>query len=385
MRNTNRFDKRFLVLVVLVIVVAVLVINHCNSSLALPADCNCPEASSSNALSTFVLGVRGMKGRAPIGELRIQPENLSGLRLTDLTAKTRDETGVEQELNVVLIESVPPFAFAMPSKREKEGVALSILEDGVLEEPTQLVFQYLLSKACGKTLGGRLVVDAGANLGYFTTYSAVMGCRVISFEPQPRLGVLFRTSLALNGVSKRVTLHNNIITSNPRDTKPLKIVYQPGCWACSFVEYAEPGDRSTSNSFIIPPIKIDDAVDEDVLLLKIDVEGFEVKALTSAEHLLTTRKVENILIEWSPTRWPRCGTTLEEGTAWLERLYDMGYTVRHYNLRMEYPRDGLLEYSWPIMGLTWEIPRHKLRHMNEWLTGGQSHFKEANLWFAKER
>jgi len=326
-----------------------------------------------------------MRGRSPVGEIRLPTDHLNGLRLTDITAKTRDESGVEQEINVVLIESTPPFAFAMPSKKEKEGVALSILEDGVLEEATQLVFQYLLNKACSRTPGGRLVVDAGANLGYFTTYSAVMGCRVVSFEPQPRLGVLFRTSLALNGVEKRVALHNNIITSNPRDTKPLKIVYQPGCWACSFVEYAEPGDRSTHNSFIIPPTKIDDVVDEDVLLFKIDVEGFEVKALTSAEHLLTTRKVENILIEWSPTRWPRCGTTLEEGTAWLERLYDMGYTIRHYNLRMEYPRDGLLEYSWPIMGLTWEIPRNKLRHLNEWLVGGQSHFHEANLWFAKER
>jgi len=287
----------------------------------------------------------------------------------------------------VEIESTPPFAFAMPSKKEREGVALSIIEDGVLEEATQVVFQYLLAKSCSKVPGGALVVDAGANLGYFTTYSATLGCRVISFEPQPRLLVLFRTSLALNGLTNRVTLHNNIITDDISNTRPLKIVYQPGCWACSFVESAQVGEISNpaAKSFIIPPVKIDSVVDENVLLFKIDVEGFEIRALDSAIKMLTTRKVENILIEWSPTRWERCGTTLEDGSRWLEKLYDMGYTVRHYDLRMEYPRTGLNEETWPIMGRTWEIPRDKLRHMNEWLVSGQSHFKEANLWFSKER
>lgn len=44
-----------------------------------------------------------------------------------------------------------------------------------------------------------LVVDVGANLGYFTNYAASFGCRVKAFEPIPVLNRHIAYSAALNG------------------------------------------------------------------------------------------------------------------------------------------------------------------------------------------
>lgn len=125
---------------------------------------------------------------------------------------------------------------------------------------------------------------------------------------------------------------------------------------------------------------MDDIVHEDVLLLKIDVEGFEVHALKSAQNLFKNHKVRNILMEWNPARFPRAETTIEESTSWLERLSMDGYVIRHYELRMAYPRQGLPETTFPYVGKTYEIPPEKVRHFNEWL---YEHKAEANIWLTK--
>lgn len=73
-----------------------------------------------------------------------------------------------------------------------------------MELPTRLLFEYLLIEGCAQT-PAPLVVDAGANLGYFSTYSAVMGCRVVAVEPQPRLQPIIKASAAVNRVQDRLS------------------------------------------------------------------------------------------------------------------------------------------------------------------------------------
>jgi hypothetical protein len=49
-----------------------------------------------------------------------------------------------------------------------------------------------------------------------------------------------------------------------------------------------------------PRRALDDIVKEDVCLLKVDVEGFEPRALKGAAQLFSKYKVENVLMEYSP-------------------------------------------------------------------------------------
>jgi len=73
-------------------------------------------------------------------------------------------------------------------------------------------------------------------------------------------------------------------------------------------------------------------------------------------------------------------TTQQEATEWLHRLHNMGYTVRHYNLRMAFPRDKLTEEFLPLIGPTWIIPPEKFDEFNSFIYSSKN---EANLWLHK--
>jgi FkbM family methyltransferase len=49
-----------------------------------------------------------------------------------------------------------------------------------------------------------LVLDVGANLGWFTAYSSAAGCRVIGVEPQPRMLTLINVTLGLNDLNSKL-------------------------------------------------------------------------------------------------------------------------------------------------------------------------------------
>jgi len=113
------------------------------------------------------------------------------------------------------------------------------------------------------------------------------------------------------------------------------------------------------------------------------VEGFEVKAINSAAKVFINHRVENLVIEWSAKRWPH---SLSVGDELLEKLYDTGYTIRHYDLRMTLPQPevALPEEIFPVIGRTWEVPRDKIRAMNDFLKNKDA-YGEANLWLKLER
>ena len=52
---------------------------------------------------------------------------------------------------------------------------------GMLEPSISAIWYKILHENCHKTVGGRppLVVDVGANFGWFTFMSASMGCRCV--------------------------------------------------------------------------------------------------------------------------------------------------------------------------------------------------------------
>jgi len=288
------------------------------------------------------------------------------------------EFGQEKTMDLFVMATTtnPPFA-AVIANPHQEAASWDVYENGDMEIPTRRLFEMILNGRCND--GQQLVVDAGANLGYFATYSGVMGCRVIAFEPQPRLLPIINTSRLVNGLTDRFTLHNNIV--NVDRSARLKIVYANGvCTGCSAVSPAQPGEQNTANSFIIDAVRIDEKVKENVLLMKVDVEGYEVLAIESAKELFDKYEVKNILVEWFPARFPHGP---ERGTKLLEDLVDKGYKVRHYDLRFQLPREWCQEEVFPIAGRTWLVPRDKLKDMNEYLM--KANYGEANLWISKER
>ena len=50
----------------------------------------------------------------------------------------------------------------------------------------------------------------------------------------------------------------------------------------------------------VPSVRLEDVVKEDVLLMKVDVEGWEWSVFKGAAGLIRDYKVENVIMEYSP-------------------------------------------------------------------------------------
>jgi len=61
------------------------------------------------------------------------------------------------------------------------------------------IFRHILGNGvCGRAAPNNLVVDVGANVGYFSAYASALGCRVASFEPNQNPRRYLEASAALH-------------------------------------------------------------------------------------------------------------------------------------------------------------------------------------------
>jgi len=132
-----------------------------------------------------------------------------------------------------------------------------------------------------------VVVDGGANIGFFTVPVAHRtqgrGTRIVAFEPQRQLFQALGGSLALNGYN-HVYLHNCGLGS------------EPGIAELPAVDYSEVQDFGTvslsnettvaedgwMNDRVVDITSIDAMSLPRLDFFKLDVEGYEVPALTGA-------------------------------------------------------------------------------------------------------
>ena len=82
----------------------------------------------------------------------------------------------------------------------------------------------------------RVFLDVGANFGWYTTFAAVMGCRVIAWEPVPLFRAFLRLALQYNNVSHLVELRQAVVSDAPPGTRhklhvPNRCVGAGG-WGC---------------------------------------------------------------------------------------------------------------------------------------------------------
>jgi len=157
-----------------------------------------------------------------------------------------------------------------------------------------------------------LVVEAGANMGVHTLPMArqLAGQNrvLLAFEPQPFVYRQLCANLALNGLTN-VTAWPYACGAEPGR---VAFVVPDYLRAGNFggVAMSESGSEAGSGGFEVPCVRIDDLVEkQDVALLKIDVEGSELRVLQGASALIGRSRpviyLENdrpansaVLIEW---------------------------------------------------------------------------------------
>lgn len=132
-----------------------------------------------------------------------------------------------------------------------------------------------------------VIVDGGTNAGFFTipvaNYTKGRQTRIISFEPQRQLFQAVSGSLALNGYD-HVYLHNCGLGSEPGIAQLPKIDYSvvQDFGTVQLTDKTTVEEDGWMNDRVVDITSIDAMVLPRLDFFKLDVEGYEVPALTGA-------------------------------------------------------------------------------------------------------
>jgi FkbM family methyltransferase len=143
-----------------------------------------------------------------------------------------------------------------------------------------------------------VVVDVGGFIGDFGMRAAAYGCKVYIFEPTPFRHWMIQSSLELNDFGSKVNLYNYAISSEEGIA-----TFQEKGGSTNQIEYIDPQKSKDNPSiFHIKTTTLDDIIpEEEILLLKVDVEGFEPTVLFGgSKEILKQKRVKHIISEYTP-------------------------------------------------------------------------------------
>ena len=210
--------------------------------------------------------------------------------------------------------------------------------DYVFDSNEQSNHEYILFKKAAEI--SQYIFDMGANYGMFTfgLYPLAPEKVVHTFEPNPTLYSSLTTTVASNRLSTCQFNINNLGVSDTNSTLPFGI---NGEWSGSS-SFLGSSPSSGNASVDVKVVTLDSYVDEHqipidqkAVLLKIDVEGFDLKALTGAKGLLQRCSDYLVIIELNGEQFANDAASVE----FFETLYEKS------SLRYAVFTDGVVELS----------------------------------------
>jgi len=175
---------------------------------------------------------------------------------------------------------------------------------------------------------GDVLFDIGACVGFVAVHAGKLGAQVVAFEPEPSIRRRLRENLELNGL-------NNVqvvgwAVSDKSGTARLHTDGQHGG------SPSLSGDGSR-NWITIDTGRIDDAIEARTLptpnVIKLDVEGAEVRAVRGMTELLSgPKKPHTLFVEVHPPMISQMGDDLDEYT---NTLKECGYVLTSQQGRFE--------------------------------------------------
>lgn len=170
---------------------------------------------------------------------------------------------------------------------------------------------------------GMRVLDIGANIGYFSLLAASLvgpSGAVYSWEPSPaNIRVLYANQLANQ-------LGNIEIMQAAATEKTILLKYFRALSNGNVAELAGTGSEDILSAETVMGLRIDDFVSPETRIdfVKIDVEGYEYKALSGARNTLE-RSQPVVVSEFSPLSLQNASGV--SGREYLEFLAQLGYDI----------------------------------------------------------
>ena len=215
-------------------------------------------------------------------------------------------TGGPEAPILIATRTFHPFHMAVLPRKVDRAVSRELEEGGMFDAQVLGPMQFILqTHPCDAT---SLVVDAGANVGFFGFFALSMHCPVVFFEPQTKAGAAINSSLCINKHFRRhADFFNMPISTSPTVSFPVsfKEVDNTGSIGIAMCDKLPPQDCETRRTVQLDGIftslpRQHTGRATRVRVLKLDTEGFESDVLLSGEKLLSRRLVDNILVEVTP-------------------------------------------------------------------------------------
>ena len=162
-----------------------------------------------------------------------------------------------------------------------------------------------------------VMVDVGAELGYFSLAAASLGAHVVAFEPTSKNARKLSKSILKNGFEGKVTLFQNAAWADVQSV-PLRLdALSNGQVADARGVYGVDYVNAVSLSYVIR---------EDVDILKINAKGMESIVISGAKRLICSFSVRYILMKFTGVKTKTPGY-ISSVTEMLSFLDSAGYTV----------------------------------------------------------
>jgi len=215
--------------------------------------------------------------------------------------------GIGPLTNIVL--GVPRGAAPSPAVGAIDGVTFEL---DLREALHRMVFLDLFSIELRRVIlpllrPGDLVVDVGANFGFWSVLAAQRGCRVIAVEPVARTRALLERNVERNGLAAQVQIVAQALSDAPGS---LTIAVPDGesGQASSYPDTESSLERETVATTTLDAL----LGDRQIRFLKIDVEGHEWAVLHGASGLLANGLIDHVLVEISSVVLTRAGRSVAQ-------------------------------------------------------------------------
>jgi len=233
------------------------------------------------------------------------------------------------------------------------NVMFSWVKGQASEHFVQDIFHKSLDGKCSKDMSPEeawkkaVVLDIGANTGFFGLLALAHGCAVVFVEVQPECNALISRSIEVSGFNlDKVKMVKQPLGGQQQVGKTLNIQPWNHCEGRFPIVNKEKGVAGAYGADANNPVnagvrKVPFLTVESMLqsvgldkrldalqLAKIDTEGNELQILEGFLPVLRRTPMANIVVEVTPMWWQHTGHTREEGSHVFEQLGDLGYVGR---------------------------------------------------------
>jgi FkbM family methyltransferase len=169
---------------------------------------------------------------------------------------------------------------------------------------------------------GYLCFDVGANVGVYVLQFA-QWCqpsgRVVAFEPNDGARKVLKHHIQLNGIEDRVT----IVPAAVGSTSGKATLYAADADGMSRLNAPNVAIASRVRPVEVAVVSVDEYIEQSGLkpdVLMVDIEGFEIQALSGAKTLIQEKRDLLIVVEMHPNVWSSANTNRQSTEALLDDL-----------------------------------------------------------------